>query len=46
MSNKILKLLENIGNLITETWPKMVDWGCTFHELIMANRRLLKPKKS
>jgi hypothetical protein len=45
MSNKLLELLEKIENFIAETWLKMVDWGCAFHELIMANGRSLKPTK-
>jgi len=45
MSNKLLELLEKVGSFITETLAEIADERCTFHELIVANRRLLKPNK-
>jgi hypothetical protein len=46
MSNKLFELLEKVGSFITKTLVEnMADWGCTFHELIMVNERLLKPNK-
>jgi hypothetical protein len=44
-SLKTLRTSKNIGNLITKTWPKMTEQECTFHELIIENRRSLKPTK-
>jgi hypothetical protein len=45
MTNKLLELLEKVGNFIVETLTKMVDCGCIFQELIMANKGSLKPTK-
>jgi len=43
MSNKLLRLLEKVGNFILKPWPNMADWRCIFHELIVANEKSLKP---
>jgi hypothetical protein len=41
---QFMELLKRVGNLIIETWSKMIDLMCTFHELIMANEISLKLK--